>query len=113
MLSSCKFCGNGWLGRSRTQTGAHPGEEANSAPHFLPGSSQPARLLLGTAGQEQEVARGCWPYSGHTEYLGILLRGSQERAGFVGREASASLLLYCSENSFATVQHSDKATGLI
>lgn len=86
MLSSRKFCGNGSSGRSKTQTGAHLGEERQtlcpaSPPHppFLPGRSQPARLLLCTAGQEQEVAQGCWPYSGHTEYLGILLREGHRR----------------------------------
>ena len=79
MLNSCKFCGNGWSGRSETQTGAHLGEERQTVPRLLPGSNQPVHLLLCTAGQEQGVALRCWPYSGHTEYLGILLREGHRR----------------------------------
>ena len=59
------------------------------------------------------MTQGQRPYSGHPESLGILLRGPQERAGFAGRAASVSFLLYCAEKSFATAQHLHKATGLI
>lgn len=75
MLTSYEFCGNGWSGRSETKSGAHMGEEANSAPLFLPGSSQP----LTRCSLQQEVAQGCWSYSGHIQHPRTLLEEGHRR----------------------------------
>lgn len=114
MLSSHKFCGNGWSGRSKTQTGARLGEERQSLPPLSvwqqPASSLAALYSGMGAGGGAGMLAVLWAHRvpGNTAE-----RGLRERDGFVGREASICLLLYCSENSFATVQHSHKATGLI
>lgn len=68
-----------------------------------PGGRDAGKLqpLLPATQRSRMVAQGQRLHSGHTEYLGMLLRWSQQGAGFVAGESvgrqTNTCSLYCSE----------------